>query len=484
MNRKIFIIIIFLFALVRFGLPACLCASTIESPFGASGALSRPFIEDDNIHSDEVYRRIAALEKPYLHVQDIAVKWIRPGIDIDWSIVQPSTEDVKEGEFYWTVLDSVYGTVPLGINILGTINIGNFGSGRGIKPGTWEFVSPQAEKDYIKFVKTVVRRYKGLVNYWQTQNEPVFITVREDIERGNINLDYSGFSHIQEITYNAIKEVDPLAKVALGGLAGGHVFDMQMHVLKNELEGFFIPLLIRLKGKYVDIFDIHFYGEYEQDWLHDWKKEKVIYDIIRRELDRNGFNNTEIWITEIAVPSVPYGEREQAIALVKRFIYPLSFGVKKIFWWNMIEGEYPLLALRPSNNHGLVYDGLGENDPGYAVKKLSYYTYKKMVEILDGSDLSDVQAIQELDNIYIYRFRKNSKVILVAWNESAGPKQVDISGFASTTTLARITESVPRYGTGKGVVDYNSVFRVTESKIKLGRLGILLSDIPVFIEEE
>ena len=463
-----------------------------NSPFGMSGAFSRPFVPNDALSVEKMYQMISKLEEPYKHVQDIGVKWIRAGVDISWPIVQPTKEHVENGSYEWTVMDNLYGKVPSGINVLANISFGHAGIGYGIKPGTWDFINNEVEGYYIKFVKEAVERYDGdgykdapglknPVKYWQTQNEPIGITVREQMWT---NLDWVGFSHIQEITYKAIKETDPNAIVAIGGLVFGHAVNSTEHLVdaKKEREEFYIPLLRNLKGKYIDIFDIHFYGS-DIRWPANWKEMKDIYRLFRQELDQNGYKNTKIWFTEIALPSKPFTEKLQAANVIKRYIYPLSFGVKKVFWWNMIEGEYPLEVDKPSNHFGLVYDSIGEGDPGYGVKKLSYYTYKKMVEVLEGSDWDNIQIVQESDGIYIYKFTKQGKSIRVAWNDNEEPKRVKII-LEKTTKSVKITEVVPKYESGKEVSDYSAAFNTETKSISAGKITIILKDKPVFVEEK
>lgn len=457
---------------------------SIASPFGASGAYSRPFIKGDDISREKVLQMVSELKNPYEHVQDIGTKWIRPGIDIGWNLVQPSPNHVEKSLYEWAAIDNLfYGKVPVGRNTLATIAVD-----QGIKSGTWEFINKGIESRYIQFVKELTERYDGdgfkdmpgltnPIKYWQIENEPALLYVKNS----NKSLDWQGFSHIIEITYNAIKESDPEAKVAVAGMAGGHAINTNEPLLKKEREEFYPSLLQNLKGKYVDIFDIHYYGSFKE-WPNNWKGMKDIYNFIRQELDQNGYKNTEIWFTETALPSKPYGERLQAIGLIKRYIYPLSFGVKKVFWWNMIEGEYPLEVDKPSNHFGLVYDGLGKDDPGYGVKKLSYYTYKKMVEVLEGSDWDNIQMIQESDGVYVYKFNKNGESIWITWNVNKEKKQITISGINSNSV--KITEAVPKYESGKEVTDYNTAFNTETKIVEANKITLTLKDKPVFVEEK
>lgn len=468
------------------------------SPFGIHGAYSRPFITDDMARiPGEIDRRTAEVKEPYKHVQDMGIRWVRPNSDIYWNVVQPALEHRKNGIFDWTVYDMLHGRVPSGVNILGTIDARPWGfNDATFKPYTWDFTDEEMERYYIKFVQEVVERYDGdgirdmpglksPIKHWQVSNEPVrpYVERWEDVEpvRGSLRkkLDPQGFGRLVEITYKAIKEKNPEAKIALAGMARGHGFASKDPLTFREVHEFYLPILKNLGGKHIDIFDIHYYGDrgvYEQ-----YQGMKLAYDFFRRELDQNGYQNTEIWFTETAVPSKPFGERFQAINLVKRYVYSLSSGAKKVFWWNLIEGEGPLLAEeKPSNHFGLIYDGIGEGDPGYGTRKLSYYTYKKMVEVLEGSDWSNIQVIQERDGIYIYKFMRHGRPIWVAWNDNSGSKPVMISGVGSKQV--KITQAVPRYKSGKEVADYDSAFEIETKPATNGQVTFALGDSPVFME--
>lgn len=473
-----------------------------DSPFGMHGVYSRPFFTDDMTRiPGEMDKRTAEVKEPYKHVQDIGVRWVRLNSDIYWSMVQPTLEHRKNGIFNWTTIDMFHGRVPSDVNILGTIDARPWGSNDPtFKPYTWDFADEEMERYYIKFVQETVERYDGdgikdmpglksPIKYWQVSNEPALRplverwedveTVRENLKK---NLDPQGFSRLVEITHKAIKDKNPEAKIALAGLAGGHGFVSKDPLTFREVHEFYLPILKNLSGKYIDIFDIHYYGDKGE--YDEYQGMKLAYDFFRRELDQNGYQNTEIWFTETAAPSnKPFGERFQAVNLFKRYVYSLSFGAKKIFWWNMIEGEGPLLAdNQPSDHFGLIYDGIGNGDPGYGTKKLSYYTYKKMVEVLEGSDWDNMQTIQESDGLYIYKFTKNNKPIWVAWNDNSGEKTITISGISSSSV--KITEAVPKYESGKDVADYSTAFNTETKTASGGKITITLGDKPVFVEEK
>ena len=472
-----------------------------DSPFGASGAFSRPYVKDDAVNREEILRMVSGLKEPYSHVQDIGSKWIRPGIDITWPLVQPTPDHVEKGVYEWAVVDNLYGRVPPGVNALANICVG-----QGTKPGTWKFVNKYVEERYLQYVKAIVERYDGdglndmpglknPIKYWQIENEPAF----PNLDSSTFNLDWIGFSHIVEITYTAIKESDREAKISLGGVAGGHAVKKNDPFFQKEIEGFYFPLLQNLRGRYIDIFDIHYYEEPREgpeQWKRAWKDMKTAYQLFRRQLDQNGYQKTKIWFTETAIPSKPVGERAQASDLVKRFIHPLTIGVKKIFWSKMIEGEYPLNVDQISSHFGLVYDGIGQGDPGYGVKKLAYYTYKKMVEVLEGSDWKNIKTIKEEQNdaygLFLYKVTRNGKPVYVGWfdcfdEQKCSVMRIDLRAelaFDRDVKTVKITEAVPRYETGKEVVDYAAAFKSETKATDGGKITIALEETPVFVEGE
>ena len=58
---------------------------------------------------------------------------------------------------------------------------------------------------------------------------------------------------------------------------------------------------------------------------------KDIYRLFRQELDQNGYQNTEIWFTETALPSNPFGEKLQATNIIKNIFILCPLGLRKYF---------------------------------------------------------------------------------------------------------------------------------------------------------
>lgn len=443
-----------------------------ESPFGFHPAL---------------VSKTGYTNKGYADAQNIGIRWTREPY-VFWFKVQP---DLASPTYDFSFSDTQFGRVPADMRILPII------APQGQVDEGYCLVNsylPVDKEKYIAFVKATVERYDGdgyndmsgltnPVKYWQVDNEP--------------NTVKSGFAELQRITYTAIKEACPDCIVLIGGVAG-------MPPVSTYLSGFdqqFKPILDDLAGQYVDVMDFHWYGAA----TGDYRGAKQVYDYIRSVLNTDGFSaDLPIWITEMGAysgdpASVAWlqdypsqTERQQALDYFKRFVYPLSFGVKKIFpAFGLIEGFK--LDSGYFDFTGLIYDGWDPAgatpcDLGLGVKKLAYYTYKKMTETLEGSDWNSIWTISESGDVYIYKFMKNGKAIYAAWwdyfNDPSytNGKTVAVSLSGLDETAVVVTEVVPKFATGAEVTDYANAFNRSRVATNNGTALISLGDSPVLVE--
>ena len=94
-------------------------------------------------------------------------------------------------------------------------------------------------------------------------------------------------------------------------------------------------LIRTLKKGAIDIFDFHWFDE-------SIIESRSTYAMLRDALDESGLSRVDIWMTETGSSSKD-SEREQAMQVIKRYIFPFSYGVKKVFWaWALVEGWPPL----------------------------------------------------------------------------------------------------------------------------------------------
>ena len=425
----------------------------------------------------------------YNDAQAIGVTWARMSTYLFWFLVQP---DLSSTALDFSTYDRNFAAVPSGMRILANIAPqGNIDEGYG-RAGSY---LPVDEGKFLAFVKAAVGRYSGAasaaaglaspIKYWQVGNEP--------------NNSKSGFAELQKITYIAIKEVCPDCTVVIGGVPGMPPASHYLATFDQQ----FKPFLDTLAGQYVDVLDFHWYGNATGDYLG----AKPVYDHLRAVLDADGFTQTPIWITEMGSysgdplpnpPVMPYdyplqSEQQQALDYLKRYVYSLALGVKKIFpAFGMMEG------FKYDGGYfdftGIIYDGWDPagttpSDLGLGVKKLGYYTYRKMTEILEGSDWNNIETIQAADNVYIFKFTRNNAPIYVAWwDYFAEPafapgktKTVVLPGVVGDAVL--VTEAVPKFATGKEVGDYATAFTSQTVATVNGTVSLTLHENPVYVEK-
>jgi hypothetical protein len=449
--------------------------SQADSPF----AIHDPFIPEADKVSD---------------VAQLGAGWVRYAgrNGIVWDVVEQ-----QKGQFDWMYYDQIYlETSKNNIKMFVSILPANHWD-RLINQQKPEQL-PKDMEAYKNFLRKTVERYDGdgiddapgspVVDVWQISNE--------------LDLFWNGnptdYARLLKESYKAIKQANPQAQVAIAGVGTPRGFD--------GITKFYVPLMEELAkirdnpgDRYFDVFDFHWYpfdGQY--NYLRDnfLGKEYATHlkDYIKNinsTLTKYNYNNIPIFITETgqysgtpssqppAIVSPEFNsERKQALDLYKIYVYSLANGVKKIFWVTLT--EWHDFGSQPNG----VFDNVGlinnpQND-GQSHKKLAYYTYKKMVEVLDGSDWSNIQTIQEKDGIYIYKFTKQGKPIWVAWNDNPQEKQITISGINSDQVV--ISESVPKYESGKEVVDYDSAFRTEKKAVQDGQITIPLGENPLFIK--
>jgi hypothetical protein len=449
----------------------------------------------------------------YEYAEDIGIGWERPGM---YAWIPPQ----RSGLSWQQLTDRIYSAIPASMRIFANIDLRVFTVTRPASIPTETasltvYHPPVSslelfdEKLYVQFVRDLVERYDGdgvgdmpglknLVKYWQVDNElpglpPFEINSSNQAKNDKwLKTSTDNYAHVLDITSKAIKTVNPSAKIALSGMA-----DIGPGTA-GLFHQYYLKILEKLKGKQVDIFDYHFYG----DAKNSWKTMKDAYRMIREGLDSIGYKDMEIWITETGTytgrPRDVQGyaplqtEKEQAVDLVKRLIYPLTFGVKRVFWaWGIVDCA---ASEGPDGYMGLIYNGKGPDNPGYGVKKLSYYAYKKMVEILDGSDWNNIQTIKEEQNdgygIFLYKFTRNGKPVYVGWfdcfdERKCSMMKIDLRAelaFDRDVKTVKITEAVPKYKSGKEVTDYGAAFNSEAKAMDGSKITIALKETPVFVE--
>ncbi len=502
--------------------------AALDSPFG----FTTSFYPPKRKSNEEMLAKRKSFEfdgitgdnPPYSTAIELGVKWERQSNPVlDWSFVQRDKESIVNGKYNWNVPDNFLKRVPEDLNIVVTINVNPML----LRPGTWEFIAPPAKEAYIEFVKKAVERYNGdgkndmpglknPVKYWQVENEPViqvkkkqgggpggqggppqqqmpgmnqrggqgpqgpgfmggqrgqqpgFDRMGGQTQKGS---EWKGYVELINITSSAIKSADKDAKILSGGIVSPPP-KMRTEIL-NE---FWLPVIRALDKDSIDIFDFHWFDDSIID-------SYATYKILRNALDESGLNNVDIWITETGASSKE-GEKGQAIQVIKRYVYPLSYGIKKVFWaWALVEGWPPFDCQSMFEYTGLIYDGNCAGDPGYGVKKLGFYTYRQMTEKLKNSDWNNIAAISNGKNgIYAYKFPQADKDVYVLWYEKEnGKTTIDLK--VAENSKYTITEAIPNVSEGKQLHSASKNIFNTKTLISSEKtLSVEISSIPIFVE--
>jgi len=436
-----------------------------DSPFGflaqyIDSSITRP--------AYSAYGGFLAIQKLY---KDIGVHWDR-GSGRSGGAIWGALEKNVDG--YRSVFDKYVKTATdNNVNLLITIS-------PAYSESEGEAYLPSDLNAYAKFVEKLVSDYP-LVKYWQIHNEVNGGIFWKDTPQN--------YAKLVRATSDAIRKNCPDCKIVLGSS-----INVDASGKLQSITQYFEPVLQELNKngkKYFDIFDYHFFApaEYTPDSYYLALSKGI--EETKNLLGKYGYGDADIWTTETMlfttdgmkkneIQKLPesyrsINENQQARAVIKTYISGLANGVKKIFWNKLTEGSWFDFMF---NRAGLIRN---PSFSGSDAKKLSYYTYKKMVEILEGSDWKNIQKIQESDGVYVYKFIKNNKSIWVAWNDNPDRKQITISGIASAQI--KLTEAVPKYETGSQVTDYNTAFNTSTKSVTGGKVAIALGDRPVFVEE-
>lgn len=220
---------------------------------------------------------------------------------------------------------------------------------------------PLSTQYYGDFIYAAATRYKGQIHYWEMWNEPDLPpNTWKDAATHSLKT-YVDF--VLKPGYLAVKQVDPAAKVLLGGLAGGA--DMQLIYAAGG-------------GPY---FDIGNYHEYSPGAGGD----AAGMDQARGAMNANGDNNKPLWLTEFGYKTQPdiYGASsanadgstpdEEVQAQLVRGVYALK-GLQAIFFYQLHDTDVV-------NASGVVVKqvhwGLVSRDLTH--RKLAFDAYKQAV---------------------------------------------------------------------------------------------------------
>ena len=376
-----------------------------------------------------------------------------------------------------------FDSIPAAFNIYSRV-------GREAGINSSNITDPTVAANYKTAVAQRIGKYKDRVKYWEVDTEPDGV--------GGWRNNPQGYAELLKITYAAIKGECAECKVLFGGLAGGQA------ALDTGSAAFLESVLQAGAAGYFD--GIEFKRHHTAS--KDYALIKVKYDSLGTILSNYGIDIQQMPVfVETGMydgdPNDPVPnplesgllvqtEKEQAQGLIKTYVYGVTIGVDRIFWNFVYErsdyepGHATPFAQNPFNHYGLINNPT--NNDGLSGKKLAYYTYKKMVEILEGSDWNSIERVRESGDVYIYKLMRNGTTVYAAWwdyfNDSTytpgKTTTVSLTGLAGSSAI--VTEVVPKFSTGAEVTDYATAFNKNTAVVSGGSVSLTLGDSPVFVE--
>lgn len=425
------------------GVPSASDASW-ESPFGIFGAYA--------IEYPSFQRRMGFSNQAYWdwvdgHFEKLGAHWTRSNLQLIWDIVEP----VIGNGYVWNnqmQSDSVVRRVsssPTRVHWVGVFHEG--GGMRSDRPALRLPMSYPSE--YARFVRDAVERYDGdgkddlpgaSVKYWQVGNEYPFLE-----RAGRTMADYLAWARL---TSSAIKEADPDARVMLIAATQGLRVEPWLETAIRELA----------PSRVIDAIDIHHWGK-----ARDWQMTAL--PSARALLDALGRQDAQIFSCEHGTwAGNPAGEpvqteEEQAVSLVKRYVFNLASGLDKLFWNNLMEWDQ--FGGNPGsifNSMGLVSDGQysGDAPDRFNQPRLAYWSYYLLSQHLGN----DIRLGKRVDagspDIFVFRYPGGGGrgLRFVAWSEKGQAvvkiREPGFSGVAFKLVQAG-PEPAGRFGVRAGV---------------------------------
>lgn len=202
-----------------------------------------------------------------------------------WWDIEP-----QKGQFLWQVADeAVDGADEYGLNLMVRLD----------KQPTWANIDPLVRgqppvdlKQYDRWVRRVVKRYRGRVTAYIIWNEPNLAA-----EWSGLPPDPAAYVEVLRVGYRAVKAVDPAALVVSAGLASTNT--QNSDALDDRI--FLEKMYEAGAADYYDVLSMHPYGfGYPPDdphGAHDGTNLARLEDL-RAIMLRHG-DDKPVWITEM-----------------------------------------------------------------------------------------------------------------------------------------------------------------------------------------
>ncbi len=282
-------------------------------------------------------------EEELKYLNELGVGAIR--VPIQWQFMK-----IRPGEYDWSDVDRLLKAARARqIDVLLTLRTTfqekpkKSGSTWHHKRGFIEIDPPSMDmKEWVRFVKILANRYQGQGIDYEIENE-----VNEAATwKGTLE----EYLELLKAGYDAIKKVDPKARVLPSAMGCGIARDLQLGSGDRKAwkwhDSWLGPVLSTRKFDVVSVHDYYFPSEIAANGLTFRNYLEHVRDIMKK----SGAGNYPIWITETGFVSLPAGAgsrvdngspEKQAKWLGEAYPQAFEFGVERIYWSHLEDSKEP-----------------------------------------------------------------------------------------------------------------------------------------------
>jgi len=324
---------------------------------------------------------------PWPQVGETGARWVRCGAGatqlVDWGAVEP-----EAGRFVWDAADRELSNLdrPEGLTPLPILAYTAPWASSG--PAGDRAYPPRDLRQYARFVRESVARYRDDIRYWEVWNEPNI-----EFFQGTI----PEYVDLLKAASVAAHQADPDCRILFGGTAG---------VDARFIEGCYE----HGAGPYFDVMAVHPY-QWGRTFNDGWHREKV--ERLRAVMARHGDGRKPVWFTEIGWSSAEVGDEDQARLLVQSFVSSLALqdlGVEKVFWFCVKDWGGPSYGLFAENG----------------ARKPSFEAYRVMTRELAHRPLCERLSTGEI-RCYAFSRQTGGDAVLVYWSPTLEAMPLDLS---------------------------------------------------------
>jgi len=323
---------------------------------------SSPFGINEHYLNDDIARLIKIA----------GISWLRT--NAFWSRIEK-----LESRFSWDSVDQIISLArQFDIALLMVVAYGT----------DWASTAPQHVKGYertryqpklslyINFLNLLIDRYQKAISSWEIWNEPNIGFWKSPKD------DYADFL---KISYSEIKKYQSFSTVLMGGLSGAPIDWLDMLQRKKA-------------GNAYDVYNIH---PYYYDSIPEEQLENDLSKFIKKV---DEVRNAPIWITEMGAPTNKVTLYDQSSLLVRGMVIALSYGVKKVFWYELADNRIDVNDKEA--NFGILFSDLSP--------KPAYVAYTILTRILSAAQFKEKIDLGIKDT-YGYLFSRANDDVIVLW---------------------------------------------------------------------